>query len=146
MFSAIQELVTVSISNKGKIVTSLIPSNFHKVFSNISQISQQSNHDFFVLFTGEKVPETGKSWCPDCVNAEPIINKALEQYGREYILLLCPVVRLDYRSHEYIYRIDDLIQLKCVPTFMKIKENQVIARLNDQDSQIERLVLELISN
>lgn len=33
-----------------------------------------------VLFTGE-VDEDGNSWCPDCVEAKPFINEALDKYG-----------------------------------------------------------------
>ncbi|EFO25667.1 hypothetical protein LOAG_02819 [Loa loa] len=30
-----------------------------------------------ILFTGSK--DDGKSWCPDCVRAEPIIEKVIEE-------------------------------------------------------------------
>lgn len=33
----------------------------------------------FILFTGSKIKETGQSWCPDCVVAEPVIEKVLKK-------------------------------------------------------------------
>lgn len=33
-----------------------------------------------ILFTGTKT-ESGVSWCPDCVEAEPFLNDALEKFG-----------------------------------------------------------------
>ena len=33
--------------------------------------------DVFVMFSGSKNAD-GVSWCPDCVTAEPVVNKCLE--------------------------------------------------------------------
>ncbi|XP_071574047.1 thioredoxin domain-containing protein 17 isoform X1 [Temnothorax nylanderi] len=32
----------------------------------------------YMLYTGTKLEDTGKSWCPDCVEAEPFIEKGFE--------------------------------------------------------------------
>jgi hypothetical protein len=42
-------------------------------------------HPIFVLFTAEKIG--GRAWCPDCVNAEPIILSALEEFAPECVLI-----------------------------------------------------------
>jgi len=33
-----------------------------------------SAEKLFVLVTGEVIPETGKSWCPDCVEGSPVFS------------------------------------------------------------------------
>lgn len=43
-----------------------------------------------VLFTGEKDP-SGNSWCPDCVEAVPYIQEALDKYGEGTALVTVDV-------------------------------------------------------
>ncbi|XP_034942116.1 thioredoxin domain-containing protein 17-like [Chelonus insularis] len=49
--------------------------NFFKFMESIE--NQQSNKPIIVLFSGSKLP-SGRSWCPDCVDAEPFIEKGLK--------------------------------------------------------------------
>ena len=44
-----------------------------ELLSNQSKLSR-----VFILFTGSKVSKTGESWCPDCVVAEPVIEKVIK--------------------------------------------------------------------
>jgi thiol-disulfide isomerase/thioredoxin len=97
------------------------------------------------LLKGEKLLTTGKSWCPDCVAAEPLIEQALSELSPNYVLLECPVVKEDYRKSDYLYRVDPVIQLKCVPTFIKWAEDGPADSLNDSDSQNMDLVRKLVS-
>jgi hypothetical protein len=39
-------------------------------------------HPIFVLFTAEKI-----GWCPDCVNAEPIILSSHEEFAPACVLI-----------------------------------------------------------
>lgn len=50
----------------------------------------------FVLFSGDK-DENGKSWCPDCVQAEPYINTKVIPYCQTNNLkfFYCPVGKRD---------------------------------------------------
>ena len=49
----------------------------------------------FIYFVGSKLPETGKSWCPDCVEAEPVLQQALQQLEEKpdmkVVVLTCEV-------------------------------------------------------
>ena len=40
---------------------------------------KEDKKSVIVLFTGTKRAEDGKSWCPDCVVAEPVIESVVEQ-------------------------------------------------------------------
>ncbi len=59
--------------------------------------------------TGAKNKETGQSWCPDCVAAEPIINSKFESLN--VTLIECPVVREEYRQPTYLYRVHEKVFL-----------------------------------
>lgn len=105
---------------------------------------QTKSKTFFILFTGSK-DSNGRSWCPDCTAAEPIINDALGSVPGGCKLLLCDVERSEYRQPEYSYRTDARISLKCVPTLMKWSNGKCIARLNDSQSQDVELVSALVN-
>ncbi len=47
----------------------------------------------FCYFFASEIPETGVSWCPDCVKAEPIITRVFEEGSSQTraILLKIPV-------------------------------------------------------
>lgn len=99
-----------------------------------------------MLFTGSKSIDTGRSWCPDCVNAEPVIEAELAELA-SYVFLECPVEREQYRSPEYLYRTDERIKLRCVPTLQRVAlSGKAIAQLDDSQSQQAVLVQELLSD
>ncbi|KAL6068164.1 Thioredoxin domain-containing protein 17 [Balamuthia mandrillaris] len=100
----------------------------------------------YAYFFGNLQADTGKSWCPDCVQGDPIIRKTLSEHDPEAVLLECPsgeravyVISsfiffslcsvhiffslffslLRYRAADHVYRTHPLIQLKAVPTVIK---------------------------
>jgi len=92
-----------------------------------------------VLFTGEINAASGKSWCPDCTAADPVIEDVFGD--EEVVLLTCPVVREEFRDQNYAYRTRQDVKLKCVPTLMRWGTPM---RLNDSQSQIRDLVATLL--
>ena len=98
----------------------------------------------FILFTGSKDIVTGKSWCPDCVVADPVIDEILNSLEDGCMLLYCSVDREPYRTPVYPYRTHPIIQLKCVPTLIKYQNGKVIARLNDSQCQEKGFVQDLV--
>jgi len=124
------------------------PSTFDASLADAISAAASSRKPLYVLFTGAVVAETGRSWCPDCVNADPIINKVLSSLESGCILLECPVERSEYRSQEYLYRTLPSVQLKCVPTLIKWSSSggANALRLDDAQCQREELVEELASS
>ena len=42
--------------------------------------AEQDNYDrVFILFVASLDPETGRSWCPDCREADPVIRSILDE-------------------------------------------------------------------
>jgi len=86
----------------------------------------------FVLVMGARVADTGKSWCPDCVEAEPLIHEALSKVP-DHILLECPVLREEYKGNpDYPYRTHPQLKIKSVPTFIHWTQNGPRERLDTE--------------
>lgn len=64
----------------------LIIDNVEEILQTIKV--QNSNH-VILLFTGSK-DESGKSWCPDCVTADPAIEEVIndEEYDSDDYLFI----------------------------------------------------------
>ncbi|KAF6135061.1 hypothetical protein GIB67_002599 [Kingdonia uniflora] len=58
-------------------------STFDQVFEKF----KSENKPKFILFLADKNPSTNLSWCPDCVDAEPVIYKKLEASSDDLELL-----------------------------------------------------------
>ncbi|KCV70166.1 hypothetical protein H696_03625 [Fonticula alba] len=76
----------------------------------------------FVVFISSVAPETGETWCPDCVIADPVIRKTVFEL-KNAILVECPVgSRDEYKNRpEHPYRVHPKIQLRAIPTLMRWK-------------------------
>lgn len=73
----------------------------------------------YVLYTGTKL-ENGQSWCPDCVEAEPYIEKGFE-LGQEPCHLVTVEVgdRPFWKDPNCVFRTNTTTKLKVLPTLAK---------------------------
>ena len=55
-----------------------------------SMFSSQTDR-LFVLFSGSIDSASGKSWCPDCVTADPVVAEALKDLDDDLVLVHCAV-------------------------------------------------------
>uniref|UniRef100_A0A4X2M3A0 Thioredoxin domain-containing protein 17 n=1 Tax=Vombatus ursinus TaxID=29139 RepID=A0A4X2M3A0_VOMUR len=53
-------------------------------------VEQHRDKTIFVYFTGNKDAE-GRSWCPDCVQAEPVVLEALKHIPENAVFIYCQV-------------------------------------------------------
>ncbi|KAL6059779.1 Thioredoxin domain-containing protein 17 [Balamuthia mandrillaris] len=101
----------------------------------------------YAYFFGNLQADTGKSWCPDCVQGDPIIRKTLREHDPEAVLLECPSgERAVYRAADHVYRIHPLIQLKAVPTVIKWTKEGPKGRLVEDECFEEDNLLKLTSS
>jgi len=78
-----------------------------------------------VLFTGAKNPETGVSWCPDCVTADPVIEKFIQDKKyKDFTLVKCHIGRPEWKSAENIFKNDKTLKLTSVPTLLIWEDNK----------------------
>ncbi|KAI8783255.1 thioredoxin domain-containing protein 17 [Biomphalaria glabrata] len=78
----------------------------------------------YILFSGSQ-DEYGVSWCPDCVKAEPVINKNLEKAPSDATFIHCHVGDRNYwKKQDNEFRKDPKFLVKCVPTLLKFGSPQ----------------------
>ncbi|MCL4131217.1 UNVERIFIED_CONTAM: hypothetical protein GTU68_053937 [Idotea baltica] len=82
---------------------------------------KSSGKTTFVLFSGSKDATSGKSWCPDCVVASPVINAGLDKIASKDSNYLYVSVgpRSFWKDSNNPFRTDSRTKLKSVPTLMK---------------------------
>ncbi|KYN43469.1 Thioredoxin domain-containing protein 17 [Trachymyrmex septentrionalis] len=81
---------------------------------------ERSEQPNYVLFTGTKLLDTGKSWCSDCVEAEPFIEAGFADAPQGTILLTVEVGdRAFWKDPNCPFRTDRCTRLKVLPTLVK---------------------------
>ena len=115
------------------------PENFEETFKFAEKAADESGKPFIILFSGSK-GENGKSWCRDCIDADPIITTQLSKLSKDgYILLDVSVRREDFAAFKATS-----LGLKCVPTLIKWVHGKAVARLDDHQSKDPELVEALL--
>ncbi|MFH4980759.1 hypothetical protein AB6A40_007468 [Gnathostoma spinigerum] len=101
-----------------------------------------------ILFTASK--NSGKSWCPDCVEAEPAIENVLKDvqsssYAEDNNLRVieCFVGQREYwKDKQNPFRTDPKFSVSCIPTLMEYGAKS--KRLSEAQLRKEDLIRELI--
>ncbi|KRX78870.1 Arginyl-tRNA--protein transferase 1 [Trichinella sp. T6] len=85
-----------------------------------AEIDRLKGKVVFLLFTGSK-DNFGKSWCPDCVKADKIIEKYAEKLDADSVLIRCDVGdRSTWKNPENEFRTDKTFHITAIPTLMKL--------------------------
>ncbi|XP_021736932.1 thioredoxin-like protein Clot [Chenopodium quinoa] len=118
--------------------------SFNGVFDKFKE-EAANNKANLILFLADNDPSTNLSWCPDCVRAEPVILKKLEEYGENVALLRAYVGdRPTWRTPQHPWRVDSRFQLKGVPTLIRWENDAVAARMEDHEAHIESKINALL--
>ncbi|XP_074413291.1 thioredoxin domain-containing protein 17 [Zonotrichia albicollis] len=100
----------------------------------------QSYHGrpIFALFCGDKDAE-GRSWCPDCVTAEPIVRKELHNLPDESVFIYCLVGdRAYWKDPNNEFRRN--LKLTGVPTLLKYGTPQKLVEEECFKSELVRML------
>ncbi|XP_020282346.1 thioredoxin domain-containing protein 17-like [Pseudomyrmex gracilis] len=74
----------------------------------------------YILYTGTKLSDSGKSWCPDCVVAEPFIEKGFETAPDGTQLIVAEVGdRPFWKDPNCPFRSNPITKLKVLPTLAR---------------------------
>ncbi|KAM7512308.1 hypothetical protein LguiB_011183 [Lonicera macranthoides] len=115
-------------------------STFDGVFEKFKSEASKNKANF-ILFLADKDPSTSLSWCPDCVRAEPVIYKKLEESPDDVALLRAYVGdRVTWRNPQHPWRTDSKFKLKGVPTLVLWENDAVKGRLEDHEAHVERKI------
>ncbi|CAH2086120.1 unnamed protein product [Euphydryas editha] len=70
-------------------------------------------------FSGSKLPD-GNSWCPDCVEAEPVVKAYLSELNKNIIFVYVDVGEREYwKDRACPFRTDSRSKLMVIPTLIK---------------------------
>lgn len=90
------------------------------------------------LFCGSPDSSSGESWCPDCVKAEPVVEKALNKAADDVVFVFCVVGdRSRWKDPNCEFRTHPQFRLTAVPTLLEWGTQK---RLVEGDCQKENLV------
>ncbi|XP_038215870.1 thioredoxin domain-containing protein 17-like [Zerene cesonia] len=90
-------------------------------FVNYTQSIDPKGPLVLFYFSGSKTAE-GKSWCPDCEIAEPIVQAFLNEVKKDFIFAYVDVGDREYwRNPECPFRTDTRTRLMVIPTIIKWK-------------------------
>ncbi|CAG8800633.1 26059_t:CDS:2 [Gigaspora margarita] len=107
------------------------PNNFDEKINDI--VKNYSGKNIYILIYGD--------WCPDCKNADPIINHYIEKKTNSVLVKASVGERPDpYKHHSRI-------RLRKIPTLIKWSANQVNDKhLVENECEDERLLTEFFSD
>ncbi|XP_071093163.1 thioredoxin domain-containing protein 17-like [Haliotis cracherodii] len=96
----------------------------------------------FALFCGD-VDDQGKSWCPDCVVAEPVVMRNLKSAPEDAIFIHCKVGPRDFwKDQSNIFRTDPNLALKSVPTLLRMGKPQRLEEAQCAKDDMVQMLLE----
>lgn len=101
-------------------------------FKSVGEECHSRMPKFFGYFYGNEDPVTNRSWCPDCVIAEPVVKEAFKHAPEGTQVIRTAVgTRDDWKNPENEWRKE--LKLKCIPTLIKFIDGKEIDRLEDLD-------------
>lgn len=101
-------------------------SGFDEYIAKVESIAASCKDKRMVaMFSGGKNDTTGKSWCPDCVDAQPVVDGVVDSsIAKEYAFIYCSVGGRDFwKDPNCEFRKDKRTLLKSIPTLLKIDAN-----------------------
>lgn len=88
----------------------------------VEAVASHKGKTIFAYFTGSK-DKNGVSWCPDCVQAEPIVRAELDKMPEGSIFIYCQTgARPEWKNGKNKFRTE--LKLTGVPTLMKYGTTQ----------------------
>nr|CAH0104461.1 unnamed protein product [Daphnia galeata] len=120
-------------------VLKLKAEGFQEFQAILNDIASKKSEDIFILFSGSK-DTTGQSWCPDCVEAEPVIEKALESAPEDAVFVYVGVGDKSFwKDSNCVFRTDSKTKLTCIPTLLKWGTNKRL--LDNQCNKLDTVLM-----
>ncbi|XP_038550630.1 thioredoxin domain-containing protein 17-like [Micropterus salmoides] len=80
-------------------------------------VSERKGKDIYAYFSGDKDAQ-GKSWCPDCVKAEPVVRGEMAHLPEGSVFIYCQVgERAYWKDQSNAFK--KTLKLSGVPTLLR---------------------------
>ncbi|KAF9901842.1 Thioredoxin domain-containing protein 17 [Lobosporangium transversale] len=90
--------------------------SLHEVIT--KAVEENKDKDIYIYYYASVDPDTGKSWCPDCVKAGPVVAGRFSKLDN-VVLIDAPVGdRPTWKDMSHPYRHDKVIKISAVPTLV----------------------------
>ena len=90
-----------------------------------------SGNKFICIFTGSINEQTNESWCPDCVEAKPSIQRIVDQASGNRVILKGIVTRDEWRGNTgHAYRLNPY-NAQGVPTMVLYEGMNALHRVDE---------------
>lgn len=104
--------------NLAKMVEEYAVTGYENFIAKIQEL-EKAGREVYCVFSGSK-DANGKSWCPDCVTAEPVIRGCLKNMPEGSVFVYCQVgERAYWKDKSNDFRTNPKMKLTGVPTLMK---------------------------
>ncbi|XP_029027676.1 thioredoxin domain-containing protein 17 [Betta splendens] len=101
-------------------------------------VSERQGKDIFVYFSGDKDAQ-GKSWCPDCVKAEPVVKGELAHLPEGSVFIYCQVgERAYWKDPNNDFK--KTMHLTAVPTLQKYGTPQKLVEEECLKAELVRMM------
>ena len=88
-----------------------------RMYADVADVAKEKD-DVYVLFTSD-IDEDGKTWCPDCARAYPVVKRVAGTQGRT--LVVCEVGNLRaWKDASHPFRHDENLRLTSIPTLISV--------------------------
>ncbi|GAO52226.1 DUF953-domain-containing protein [Saitoella complicata NRRL Y-17804] len=95
----------------------------------------------YMYLFGSEDPRTGKSWCSDCSDADPLIHRTVATFHA--VLIQCPVGdRASWKSADNGFRVDERFRLTAIPTVIKWLDGEELSRVVEDGCKDEAVLME----
>eukprot|EP00058_Branchiostoma_floridae_P009365 XP_002594853.1 hypothetical protein BRAFLDRAFT_124440 [Branchiostoma floridae] len=100
----------------------------------LEAVEKHKGKTIFALFTGSHDAQ-GKSWCPDCVAADPVVEKCVKGAPEDAVFITCSVGdRATWKDQKNDFRTHDKLKLTSVPTLMRWgTKSSLVSMLFEED-------------
>ncbi len=98
------------------------------------QVARARTTAAFLVFGAEQ-PDTGASWCPDCVVADPVLRAGIARQRPELTVYECPVAsRADWKGNaDHPYRRHPGLRIARIPSLVLVVDGVERGRLVEAD-------------
>jgi hypothetical protein len=96
---------------------------------------KRAQGEALLLFFGSEDPQTGESWCPDCVTADPVLRAAIAAGRPDLTLFESPVgLRSAWKNvPDHPYRLHPDLRVARIPTLIRFERGCEVGRLVEAD-------------
>ncbi|OWR52275.1 thioredoxin domain-containing protein 17-like isoform X2 [Danaus plexippus] len=116
-----------------------------KGFQDFTKYTEQINSNdppVLFFFSGSKLPN-GNSWCPDCVEAEPVVKAFLSELKKDITFVYVDVGDRDYwKDRACPFRTDSRTKLMVIPTIIKWKGVQRLEGSQCNNRELLQMLME----